>query len=67
MSFSNPFSSHHIILSFSMSCMQFLPYFHEHDDFIEGNEEFKLGGEDLEKLNNFSKILNFSILKSPIF
>ena len=24
--------------------MIFLPYFHEHDDFIEGNEEFKFGG-----------------------
>ena len=31
--------------------------FHEHDDFIEDNEEFKFGGggegEDLEKLNKF--------------
>ena len=35
--------------------------------FIEGNEEFKLGDEDLEKLNNFSKILKFYILETPIF
>ena len=42
-----------------MSWMIFLPSFHEHDDFIEGNEEFKFGDKDLEKLNNFSKILNF--------
>ena len=33
--------------------------FHEHNDFIEDNEEFKLGSEDLEKLDNFSKILKF--------
>ena len=39
-----------------MSCMIFLPSFHEHDDFIEGNEEFKLGGEDLEKRKKISKI-----------
>ena len=59
MSFSKPFfvSSHFIV--FFMSFMIFLPSFHEHDDFIEGNEEFKLGGEDIETLNNFSKILNF--------
>ena len=39
-----------------MPCSILLPYFHEYDDFIEGNEEFKLGGEDIEKLNNFQKI-----------
>ena len=38
--------------------MIFLPSFYEHDDFIEGNEEFKLGGEELEKLNKDSKNLN---------
>ena len=47
--------------------MIFLPYFYKHDDFIEGNERFKLGGEDVEKLNNFSKILSFLLLKTPIF
>ena len=47
--------------------MIFLPSFHKHNDFIEGNERFKLGGEDLEKLNNFLKILNCLFLKTPIF
>ena len=32
-------------------------FHHEHSDFIEDNEEFKLGDEDFEKFNNFSKIL----------
>ena len=32
-------------------------FYHEHNNFIEDNEEFKLGGEDLEKFNNFSKFL----------
>ena len=31
---------------FFISCMIFLPSFPEHDDFIQGNEEFKLGVED---------------------
>ena len=43
-------------------------FLHEHSNFIEDNEEFKLGGEDLEKFNNFSKIQqffkNFKILNS---
>ena len=47
--------------------MIFLPSFYMHNVFIEGNERFKLGGEDIEKLNNFSKILNFLLLKTPIF
>ena len=34
-------------------------FLHEHNDFIEDNEDFKLGGEDLEKFKNFSKILKF--------
>ena len=34
-------------------------FLREHSNFIEDNEEFKLGGEDLEKFNNFSKILKF--------
>ena len=34
-------------------------FLHEHSNFSEDNEEFKLGGEDLEKFNNFSKILKF--------
>ena len=57
--FLNPFTSHLHFIIFFMSCMIFLPYFYKHDDFIEGNEKFKLGGEDLEKLNNFLKFLNF--------
>ena len=40
-------------------------FLHEHNNFIEDNEEFKLGGEDLEKFNNFFK--NFKILKTLIF
>ena len=45
--------------------MLFLPSFHHHDDFIEGNENFNLGAEDLEKLNNFLKnFKNFKILNS---
>ena len=39
--------------------MIFLPSFYKHNDFIEGNERFKLGGEDVEKLNNFSKFSTF--------
>ena len=42
-------------------------FLHEHSNFIEDNEVFKLGGEDLEKFNNFSKILKFQILETPIF
>ena len=42
-----------------MPCMIFLSSFHVDDDFIEDNEEFKLGDGDIEKLNNFSKILKF--------
>ena len=44
-----------------------MPYFYKHDDFIYRNEKFKFGGEDLEKLNNFSKIFNFLLLKILIF
>ena len=44
-----------------------LAIFYIHNDFIEGNERFKLGGEDLEKLKIFKifKILKlFTILNS---
>ena len=34
-------------------------FLHEHSNFFEDNEYFKLGGENLEKFNNFSKILKF--------
>ena len=44
-----------------MPCMIFLPYFREHMDFIEGNEEFKFVGKGLEKLKNFKKISQFMI------
>ena len=47
--------------------MILLPSFYEHDDFIDDNEEFELGGEDIKNLNNFSKKLKFKILKTPIF
>ena len=43
-----------------------LAIFYKHNDFIEGNERFKLWGEDLEKLkfSKFSKFLKlFTILK----
>ena len=38
-----------------------LAIFYKHNDFIEGNERLKLGGEDLEKLKlwKFLKFLNF--------
>ena len=43
--------------------------FYIHIYFIEGNERFKLGGEDLEKLkmSKFSKFFNFFCFKTPIF
>ena len=66
MSFSKPFYFSLQFIIFFMYCMIFLPSFYKHADFIEGNERFKLGGEDLEKLK-FSKILNFLVLKTPIF
>ena len=48
-----------------------MPWFnefsHEHVVFIEGNEKFQLGGEDLEKALPFSKILKFYLLRTPIF
>ena len=34
-------------------------FLHEHHNFIEDTEDVKLGGKDLEKFNNFSKILKF--------
>ena len=43
-----------------------LAIFYIHSDFIEGNERFKLGGEDLEKLR-FSKILNFLLFLNSYF
>ena len=46
--------------------MILLPSFYIHNFFIEGNERFKLGGEDLEKLK-FSKILNFYYFKLLFF
>ena len=45
-----------------MSYMIFVPSFHENDNLIEGNEEFKLGGKDFEKINNFFEI--FKLLNS---
>ena len=41
---------------------------HEHVDFIDGNEKFLQGVEDLQKISTiFQKILKFYILKTPIF
>ena len=57
MSFSKPFSPHHIFIIFHAMIIIIAIFLHEHSNFIEDNEEFKLGGEDLEKFNNFSKIL----------
>ena len=62
MSFSNPLSSHHIFVSFSCHVWGFCYILYEHVDFIEGNEKFELGGEDLEKSQLFFK--NFKILHS---
>ena len=57
MSFSKPlFSSLHFYHFHAMIIIISI-FHHEHSNFIEDNEEFKLGGEDLEKFNNFSKIL----------
>ena len=50
--------------------MILLPSFHIHNDFIEGNERFKFGGEDLEKTQIFKifKIFKlFTILKLIFF
>ena len=58
MSFSKPFSPHHNLLSFHAMIDILAIFLHEHNNFIEDNEEFKLGGEDLKKFNNFSKIIN---------
>ena len=47
-----------------------LAIFDIHNDFIEGNERFKLGGEELEKLKIFKifKIFKlFTILKLLFF
>ena len=57
MSFSKPFSPHQIFF-YAMIDIHAI-FLHEHNDFIEDNGEFKLGGEDLKKFNNFSKILKF--------
>ena len=57
MSFSKPFSPHHIFIIFHAMIIILAIFHHERNKFIEYNEEFKLGGgEDLEKFNNFSKI-----------
>ena len=55
MSFSKPFSPHHILLFFYAMIDILAIFLHEHNNFIEDNEEFTLGVEDLEKFNNFSK------------
>ena len=49
--------------------MILLPSFYAHIYFIEGNEIFKLGGEDLEKLKIFKifKIFQIYYFKTPIF
>ena len=47
-----------------------LAIFYIHNDFIEGNERSKLGGEDLEKLkiSKFLKLFKtFYYFKTPIF
>ena len=46
--------------------MILLPSFYAHIYFIEGNEIFKLGDEDLEKLKIF-KIFQIYYFKTPIF
>ena len=62
MSLSKPFPSHYIFVDFSCHAWYFRYHFHEHDDFIEGDKKFYLGGEDLKKLSHFFKI--FKILHS---
>ena len=57
MSFSKPFLLTTFYHLFHAMIIILAIFYHEHNNFIEDNEEFKLGGEDLEKFNNFSKIL----------
>ena len=64
MSFSKPFSPHQIFFHAMIDILAI--FLHENNDFIEENEEFKLG-EDFEKFKKISKILKFQILKTPIF
>ena len=55
MSFSKPFSPHHIFIIFFMPWSLFLiSFFMIIIISFEDNEKFKLGGKDLEKFNNFS-------------
>ena len=44
-----------------------LAIFYKHNDFIEGNERFKLEGEDLEKLKFSKNFKLFTILKLLFF
>ena len=44
-----------------------LAIFYKDNDFIEGNERFKLGGKDLEKLKFFKIFKTFYYFKTPIF
>ena len=61
MSFSTPFYFLFLIYNLFHVMHDILAIFYIHIYFIEGNERFKLGGEDLEKLKNskFSKFFNF--------
>ena len=62
MSFSKPFSPYHIYYHFHAMIIIIAIFHHEHSNFIEDNEEFKLGGEDLENSTIFLK--NFKNLNS---
>ena len=50
-----------------MYCTIIFSLFYKHNDFIEGNENFKMGGEDLEKLKNFKLLTSKKLLFFQIF
>ena len=61
MSFSKTFLLLILIYNLFHVMHDIVAIFYIHIYFIEGNERFKLGGEDLEKLkiSKFSKFINF--------
>ena len=63
MSFSRPFYFSFSIYNIFHVIHDILAIFYIHNDFIEGNERFKLGGEDLEKLKIFKNVQLSTILK----
>ena len=56
MSFSKPFLFTTFCYLFHAMIVILATFLHEHNNFIEHNDELKLGGEDLEKFKKFSII-----------